>query len=404
MIHARKRRVLNSAFSEKAVRSAADFITTHVDRWNELLIDGNYGKEWTTPQNMADLTDYLIFDIMGDLCFGKSFDLKEPGENPFRHMPHTIAGYMQSVYPITQSPMLRFWVWLKPRGLDDLFERRAPQKIKEFYRFTESSVHRRRIEEEASRASGAGENGGRKDLFHHLFRATHGEENTGYSTGELLAEASLLVVAGSDTTSTTMAGLWFYLTRYPRVYDKLVDEILSTFRSADEIQIGTKLSSCKYLRACIDETLRTVPAGVCEMAREVLPGGLDIAGDHIPEGTSVGVGTWSITHNQEVYGDPWIFRPERWLVDSATGVTAEDVARAQDAFNPFSIGQWNCVGQKMAMGELLITAAKTIYRMDVRLVPGDTLGGGSPELGWGLRDKNTIVLKDAYISIRSEAF
>lgn len=99
-VHARKRRVLNSAFSEKAIRSAGDFVVRHVDRWNELLIEGNDGKEWTKPQNMSDLADYLVFDIMGDLSFGKSCEIKEPGKNPFRHIPHTIGGLMQYMYPV----------------------------------------------------------------------------------------------------------------------------------------------------------------------------------------------------------------------------------------------------------------------------------------------------------------
>lgn len=99
-VHAHKRRVLNSAFSEKAIRSAAVFVRQHVDRWNDLLIEGNDGKQWSEPQNMSELTDYLVFDIMGDLAFGKSFELKEPGENPFRHMPHTIAEFVTFMYPV----------------------------------------------------------------------------------------------------------------------------------------------------------------------------------------------------------------------------------------------------------------------------------------------------------------
>lgn len=99
--HARKRRVLNSAFSEKAIRSAETFVVKHVDRWTEVIVDGNDGKEWTAPQNMSNLADYLVFDIMGDLCFGQSFDLKEVGENQFRHMPHTIAEFMQFMYPVS---------------------------------------------------------------------------------------------------------------------------------------------------------------------------------------------------------------------------------------------------------------------------------------------------------------
>ena len=120
--------------------------------------------------------------------------------------------------------------------------------------------------------------------------------------------------------------------------------------------------------------MRLSPAGVSELGREVLPGGLDIAGHHIPEGIHVGVATWVIMHNEEFYGDAWVYRPERWIPDSVTGVAAEDVARAQSCFNPFTIGQYNCVGQKLAVVELLITTAKTVHRMDVRLAPGDTLG------------------------------
>lgn len=88
--HARKRRVLNQAFSAEAIRSAETFVIRHVDRWNEILIDGNDGKEWTKPVNISEMIEYLVFDIMGDLCFGKTFDLKEPREVEFRHMPHTM--------------------------------------------------------------------------------------------------------------------------------------------------------------------------------------------------------------------------------------------------------------------------------------------------------------------------
>ncbi|KFY98846.1 hypothetical protein V500_01542 [Pseudogymnoascus sp. VKM F-4518 (FW-2643)] len=400
IVHARKRRVLNSAFSEKAIRSAETFVVKHVDRWTELIIDGNDGKEWTAPQNMSNLAEYLVFDIMGDLSFGTSFDLKEAGENRFRHIPHTIAVYMQLMYRISQSPILRAWVWLKPRGLDGLLESASPKNVKDYYAFVDQSVIKRRGEEESLEMSGADKSQGRKDLLHYLFKTTDDAGNPAYSVDELNAEANMLIIGGSDTTSTILSGFWFYLTRHPRVYAKLVEEIRTTFKSADDIKTGPALISCKYLQACVEETMRLSPAGVSELAREVLPGGLDIAGHHIPEGIHVGVATWVIMHNEEFYGDAWVYRPERWIPDSVTGVTAEDVARAQSCFNPFTIGQYNCVGQKLAMVELLITTAKTLHRMDVRLAHGDTLGAGALELGWGMRSKDHVALKDAYISLK----
>lgn len=211
----------------------------------------------------------------------------------------------------------------------------------------------------------------------------------------------MLVVGGSDTTATTIAGFWFYITRHPTAYARLVEEIRTTFKSADDIKMGATLSSCKYLQACIDEALRLAPPGVGELPREVLRGGLELNGNVIPEGVQVGVTVWSINHNQESFGDPWVFRPERYIEDSKTGVSADDVAHAKGSFFPFSIGAGNCVGQKLAMWELLITIGKTLHRMDVRLSPGDTLGAGSPELGWGSRDKGHVVFKDYYLSLRN---
>lgn len=415
LAHARKRRVLNSAFSEKAIRSAETFVVKHVDRWTELIVDGNDGKEWTAPQNMSNLADYLVFDIMGDLCFGQSFDLKEVGENQFRHMPHTIADFMQFMYPvrgpqtkfpsyankikISQSPIMGFWIWMKPKGLDSLLESLSPKNVKDFNDFVEKSVIRRREEEERVKKSGDSKSEGRKDMFHYLFNTTDDKGNPAYSVDELNAEANLLIIAGSDTTSTIISGFWFYLTRHPRAYGKIVEEIRTTFKSADDIKMGPALISCKYLQACVNEALRLSPAGLAELSRVVLPGGLDVDGHHIPEGIYVGVATWVIMHSEE-FGDPWVYRPERWIPDSETGVTTEDVSRAQACFNPFTIGQGNCVGQKLAMGELLITAAKTLHRMDVRLAPGDTLGAGSPERGWGMRRKDHVTLKDAFIAVR----
>jgi cytochrome P450 len=207
---------------------------------------------------------------------------------------------------------LGLWVWLKPRGLDGLLESVSLKNVNEFYKFVDESVIRRRGEEENLQRSGADESQGRKDMFHYLFKTTDDAGNPAYSVDELNAEANLLIIGGSDTTSTIMSGFWFYLTRHPRVYDKLVEEIRTTFKSADDIKTGPALISCKYLHACVDESLRLSPAETSELAREVLPGGLDIAGHHIPEGTHVGVAIWTFMHNQEFCGDPWVYRPERW--------------------------------------------------------------------------------------------
>jgi hypothetical protein len=64
------------------------------------------------------------------------------------------------------------------------------------------------------------------------------------------------------------------------------------------------------------------------------------------------------------------------------------------------MGSGNCVGQKLAILELLITIGRTLYRMDVRIAPQSSLGHGAPNLEWGMRSKDHFQVRDAYISIK----
>lgn len=221
-----------------------------------------------------------------------------------------------------------------------------------------------------------------------------------YDEDTLRAEANLLIIAGSDTTAISLSGIFFYLTDDQVRYQKLVNEIRSTFESADDIVHGPKLLACTYLQACIDEGMRLTPSGPSELSRQVLPGGLEVRGEWFPPGTIVGTSPWANSRNQDIYRDPEVFRPERWIVDEAAGNTAAECAKIRKNFHPFSLGPGNCVGKNLAMTEIMIVVARTLHRLDMRRAPGSTLGCGAPELGWGARDRRQFQLNDAYISLR----
>jgi cytochrome P450 len=245
----------------------------------------------------------------------------------------------------------------------------------------------------------AAENG-RKDMFHYLFHTKDSESGgRAYSEDDLAIEAGLLLTTALGATSTTLSAFYFYITRNSYIYKKLIEEIRATFTSADDIH-GSAVLSCSYLRACLDETLRMTPASPSEAIRIVLPGGLEVDRQFLPEGVAVGSSSWSLFHDDSYFRDPWVYRPERWIVDEALGVSAADVARAQLAFLPFSIGPVNCVGQKLARSILLVTIAKTLFRFDVASPQGDKVGEGSDHLGWGRRDRNVFQVRDATFALR----
>ena len=124
-----------------------------------------------------------------------------------------------------------------------------PKNIRTYLAFLESCITQR-ISEEQDVQRGAVEKAKiRKDMFHHIYHAKDAE--TGKA--DLLGEIDLLTAAGTDTTSTALAAIFFYLTRNQVAYGKLSAEIRETFARAEDIHAGPQLTSCRYLRACIDE-------------------------------------------------------------------------------------------------------------------------------------------------------
>ncbi|KAI1762706.1 cytochrome P450 [Hypoxylon sp. FL1150] len=105
--HARKRRLLASSFTDQAVGSASKFVIEHIDRWIEIATQDFDGfAKWSAPQDFTEIIDNLVFDIMGDLSFGNSFGIKEPGIHPLKAIPHCIIENLRFYYPIYRSQFL----------------------------------------------------------------------------------------------------------------------------------------------------------------------------------------------------------------------------------------------------------------------------------------------------------
>ncbi|KAI1170140.1 cytochrome P450 [Nemania sp. FL0916] len=111
-----------------------------------------------------------------------------------------------------------------------------------------------------------------KDAAHDFYAATSGDVTPsgekGLQNTELWSEASFFVMAGGMTVSTLMSSVFFTLSRHPEAYARLVAEIRTAFSSGTAIVGGPPLSSCKYLRAVIDETMRTAPPTTATLWRE----------------------------------------------------------------------------------------------------------------------------------------
>jgi cytochrome P450 len=205
------------------------------------------------------------------------------------------------------------------------------------------------------------------DVFANLATAKDPETGDGFSLNEIAAESTTLIVAGADTSSVAFAAILFYLADNPESYDRAAAEVRSKFQSRDEIVMGGALASCGYLRACIDEALRMSPPVGLALWREVVASDITINGHPVPKGCDVGVPLYSIHHDPKYYKDPFVYRPERWLVDDGTG----SIERARSVFNPFSIGTRGCLGKGLANTEMALATATVLFTGDFRFADGD---------------------------------
>jgi cytochrome P450 len=192
-----------------------------------------------------------------------------------------------------------------------------------------------------------------------------------------------------------MCANFFYLSRYPEVYARLAAEIRGAFGSAQEIRAGPALSSCKYLRAVIDESLRSAPPSLTTLWRVQEPSAgqqpFVVDGHVVPAGTEVGVHTYSLLHDAAYFPDPFAYRPERWLEpEDPTTETAEDKERRaimRRAQLNFGHADRVCPGKALAYLETSLLLAKTLWYFDFETAPGQEgeLGAGKADCDgpWG---------------------
>jgi hypothetical protein len=125
-----------------------------------------------------------------------------------------------------------------------------------------------------------GVNSPRKDFLSYILE--HNDEKE-MSYQELWGNSDVLIVAGSETTATSLLGLTYYLSQNQEVWRRLKIEIRESFRSEDEMTMRST-AALPYLSACLQERLRIYPPVDLTPPRDSL--GATINGEYIPKGVS----------------------------------------------------------------------------------------------------------------------
>lgn len=189
---------------------------------------------------------------------------------------------------------------------------------------------------------------GRADFFSHIINKL--------TAKDIIGNAQTLILAGSETTATTLTSLTYYLLAHPQCMQLLSKEVREAFSSLDDIT-AERVGRLPYLHGCIEETLRICPTVTFGLPRDC-PGAV-IDGEYITEGVVVSSEVVSMHLDPRWWTDPESFRPERWVGD---GLPGDD---RRGAFQPWSTGPRACLGVNMAYLEMKIALAKMVWRYDI---------------------------------------
>lgn len=102
---------------------------------------------------------------------------------------------------------------------------------------------------------------------------------------ELCANATILILAGSETTATALCSATYYLASNPEPLRKLCDELRSAFKTEEEIDI-LSVGRLEYMPAVLNEAMRLHTPGPGTGPRTINENGDTIAGHFVPPGVS----------------------------------------------------------------------------------------------------------------------
>jgi cytochrome P450 family 135 len=180
----------------------------------------------------------------------------------------------------------------------------------------------------------------RHDILSLLLQART-EEGEALTDGELRDELLTLVLAGHETTANSLAWTWERLVRTPAAYERLREAV----RSGQDAE--------EHVEATITEGMRSRPVIPIIGRRVLVPWRL---GDYaVPADTPVTMSILLIHHREDVYPDPFAFRPERWLGHKPGTYD----------WIPFGGGIRRCLGAALAMTEQRVVLEAMTRRLDL---------------------------------------
>ncbi|BBN12766.1 protein MpCYP822A1 [Marchantia polymorpha subsp. ruderalis] len=184
--------------------------------------------------------------------------------------------------------------------------------------------------------------------------------------GEISTDGSMhlldeVIFAGQETTAKAIEGAIKELADRPDILKKIQAEM-------DE-KIGKKqlrledVEKLPYFQAFIKECLR-LHRTLTILVPHVNMEDTKLDGYDIPKGSSIWINVWAMAHNPEIFPDPFVLKPERFL-NKEVGLAGED-----PSYIVFGAGRRICPGSPLAMNCTHMIVGSLAQRYDIKF-PSD---------------------------------
>jgi len=327
------RAIADPAFAEKHYH----FLVADTVGSSKLLFE-RWNKEGLTSGRLninpdRDMTD-ITLDVIGKVNFG--YDLQVFNENrTFDESRHEMA----FVDALSLSATF---------GL--LVQGRTPAILKPLFKKTNIAVRETKsYMQELIDYRVEHFNEVRHDLFSLLVDSNmNHEEQDGVkrrlTDNELISDIFIYLLAGHETSTTTLQWIIYELCLNPDIQQKACEEVDRILSDRDPVY--EDYDRLEYLKAILDETLRLHPP--VSMVPKITRRDVTLGDFQIPKGTYIDIAISTVQTSAEYFEEPYRWRPERWLEGNKVQTCS---------YLPFSFGLRRCIGNVFSMVETVTILA-----------------------------------------------
>jgi cytochrome P450 len=181
------------------------------------------------------------------------------------------------------------------------------------------------------------------DFLGMLMASRDRDSDAAMSDKELIDEVLTLIVAGHETTAAALTWTWYLIGQHPQTAERLQAE---ADRTSPEQTLGLDAAeSLEFTHQVLQEALRLYPPGWL-ITRRTLEAD-ELGGFAIPPRTDVFISPYMLHRHPAFWSEPEEFRPERFA-------GADAAERHRFSYIPFAVGPRHCIGENIAMFEMLV--------------------------------------------------